>query len=486
MSFVNRTFLTRVFGLLGARVIGAIVVLSSAPILTRIYEPEEIGGWVIWFSFSLMLASLSSLGYAQSIVLPRRHRDGAMLLMLSLTACLVIGIAGGGIFWLLPVAWLQAAGIADVWYWGAGLAVMVPLIGFTECFGSWCVRRELFTGFAVAQGVIAAAIPVAQIAGNYVMERADLALIVGSILGQGVGILGLVVYIFFKPERPNWGGQGVLKRLRVVAVRQRAYPLFILPYNLIGTLRERFVFILLGSLSVAAAGLYGLAARIVNVPNNLLASSLKPVFYQILATRELGQLESEVKSLLVAVARLIVPVWVLLVVFAEPLFALVFGEKWRDAGLYAAALSFAAIPQLLGNWLDRIFYVTGNQKLVFRMEGVFSTLTVVMVSIAALLDVGPFAVVVTQTATLSAYFLIYLYKIFDVADFSFDAFFRVLRAVVLGGGIWFALIYGMKFMAGFGTALVVSAGLVLINTVLVIRAEYRSFTWRNLGGVREC
>lgn len=484
MSFINRAFAARVAGLFWARVVGALIVVVSAPILTRIYTPGDYGEWVVWFSFSFVFSSISSLGYAQSIVLPKAHRSGAILLLLSLIICVGVGGLAGMLHWLAPTFLLNRIGVPDTPFWGAGLAGMVSLIGVSECLGAWCIRRERFLGFAVMQGVTAAGIPLAQIACAYTIEIPTRALITGALLGQGGGAMGLALYILYGKYRPSWRQASLYKRLWVLAKRYNAYPFFIVPYKLVATLRERLIYFLLGMVNSSAAGFYGIAARMVNVPNNLVASSLKPVFYQIAATRSLDQLESEVLGLLKAAVRLVIPVWALFAISSQSLFSIVFGEQWRTAGLYAAILSFAAIPHILGNWMDRIFDVTGSQKLVFHLESLFSVLTMLVVAITIMLTDKLIYVVCAQATIFSVYCFVYLYKIFVVANYKIQGFFTILRNVLVGAGVWFTVIFGLSELLGFPGAILIGSAAVAISTIYVLRTEYSKFQRARLNGAQ--
>jgi len=397
--------------------------------------------------------------------------------------CVAVGTFAGLLYWLVPSFLLNKIGVPDTLIWGAGFAGMVSLMGVSECLGAWCVRREQFYGFAIMQGVAAAGIPVGQIACSYFIDMPSQALIAGAILGQVTGVLGLTFYIFQSGYRPHWRQETLRRRIIALAKCYNAYPFFIVPYNLIGTFRDRFIYLLLGAVNSGAAGLYGIAARMINVPNNLVASSLKPVFYQIAATRDLDQLESEVLGLLKAAVRLMVPIWALFVFSSQPLFSVVFGEEWRVAGLYAAILSFAAIPHILGNWMDRIFDVTGNQKLVFHLEAFFSMLTILLVTMAAMLTDELFYIVCVQTTVFFVYYFVYLYKIFRIANYEIKGFFGILSNVVLGGTFWFTVIFGLENLLGFVNTFLIAGAVVIASTVLVLRSEYSNFQRARLNGV---
>ena len=70
-----------------------LIVFATLPIITRIYSPEDFGGWVIWFSVALIISSGAGLAYAQAIVLPKSILVSFSLLNMSILMSIFFGVA---------------------------------------------------------------------------------------------------------------------------------------------------------------------------------------------------------------------------------------------------------------------------------------------------------------------------------------------------------------------------------------------------------
>jgi hypothetical protein len=201
-------------------------------------------------------------------------------------------------------------------------------------------------------------------------------LIAGTLVGQFAALLLLLIFIYCKY------GTLIIHAISQEKVKQsffkyKVYPFYMTPYTLVGTIRDRLVYFLLANFGGRSeVGFYNLSSRLVNMPNSLLSSAIRPVFFQRAASTDFRSLEGLINRALHSLAICVVPFWILFLFHAKTLFALVFGEPWREAGLYASILSVPAIPLLLGNWLDRAFDVLGRQRLAFTLELVFSGISV--------------------------------------------------------------------------------------------------------------
>jgi O-antigen/teichoic acid export membrane protein len=92
---------------------------------------------------------------------------------------------------------------------------------------------------------------------------------------------------------------------------------------------------------LATLGFYNLATRVLSAPAALISSAIGQVFLHE-ATKE-RQVHGHARSTFSRTVRRLtaigLPIFVCAYFLSEPIFALVFGEQWRAAGIYAAALT---------------------------------------------------------------------------------------------------------------------------------------------------
>jgi O-antigen/teichoic acid export membrane protein len=123
-----------------------------------------------------------------------------------------------------------------------------------------------------------------------------------------------------------------------LAKRYKDFPKFSMWAILANTLSTHLTNILISAFfSVATLGFYSLVQRLLGMPSSLIGNSIGQVFFQE-APKEKQQTGKAINTFNSTVKKLLiigVPSFGILFFIVEYLFALVFGEEWRIAGVYA-------------------------------------------------------------------------------------------------------------------------------------------------------
>ena len=77
-----------------------VIVIVSAPVLTRLYSPSEYGILSVATSILFVLITVTCLRYEFAVPLPEDDVEAANLLALSLAANLGMSVAAGVVLWL--------------------------------------------------------------------------------------------------------------------------------------------------------------------------------------------------------------------------------------------------------------------------------------------------------------------------------------------------------------------------------------------------
>jgi len=415
-------------------IIAQVLTVVTMPMLTRLYSPFAFAGWALFMSVAVIFASVATLRYELAVVLPETDEEGLNVLAASLLASLAVAFLAVLFVpaigpWLLG-EWLSAE--LQGWLWW--LPVYVSACGVYTAGAYWLVRTEAFTWYAVSQMALPLCTLIGQFTAALLGPDNSSGLIVGSLAGQGA-VTAFMMVVLKRKISPalfaslSW--PAIYRSLR----RYRMYPLYMTPYTLMGALRDRVVYFVLGRFGTKVeAGYYSLSSRLVNMPNSLVSSALRPVFFQRAAVSGFASLEQTVTGTMRLQVIVLIPFWVLFLFHAQPLFALIFGEPWREAGLYAAILSVPAIPLLLGNWLDRAFDVLGRQRLALVLEAVFALSSVVALIAGVWLFRSTIAAVSLQAGIITVYYCLWLVLLFRLARFPQAVLGRLfVLALSLGG-----------------------------------------------------
>jgi len=88
----HKSFASDVLTLVGGTTFAQIVSLLAAPILTRLYGPEDFGVWALFISVTGIIGVIACLRYELSIMLPESDEDAINLLALSIAIVIMTSI----------------------------------------------------------------------------------------------------------------------------------------------------------------------------------------------------------------------------------------------------------------------------------------------------------------------------------------------------------------------------------------------------------
>ena len=114
----------------------------------------------------------------------------------------------------------------------------------------------------------------------------------------------------------------------------------------------------------------------------------------------------------------VIPAWIIFVLHANDLFAVIFGEAWRTAGIYGVFLSIPAIPLLISNWLDRGYDALGKQRTAFWLEIVFSVFSVAGLCFGVFVLESILIGIVIQMIVLTVYYWVGLWVLLKESNDS--------------------------------------------------------------------
>lgn len=316
--------------LVGGTASAQLLSVFAIPFITRLYTPEDFGLLAAFTAFLAFFTVVAAARYDLTIPLPEKDDDAANLLALGASIVTAIGAICAAVFLLWPKQIANAINTPEL----AGYLWILPIAvffgGMYQLFSKWAVRDKQFGVIAKTRIAQTASMLAVQL-GGYALG--PLALLLGHSVGQGAGASNLARSALKKPEIKAC----TLKGMRTMAVRYKQFPIYSTWTALFNTASLQLApLIFITLFGAGVAGLYALTLRVLTLPTSLIGNAIGSVFLSTApqAHRE-GKLAELVKDLhgklsLAGAAPLVV-----LLFFGPDLFALVFGEKWRQAGTYA-------------------------------------------------------------------------------------------------------------------------------------------------------
>lgn len=365
------SFIRNVVTLMTGTTFAQALMILVAPILTRLYSPEDFGVYALYTSILGIIAVVACWRYELAIVLPEKDEDAANLLVLSICICFGMAVLSLVLVALFrnPVANLLGAPKLAPWLWFMPLSLIAA--GLFQVFNYWSTRRKQFRRLAARTITQSTVTATAQIGTGALYPVASAGgLIGGSIVGQ-LTATGRLAWQIGRDEGIYIQKAIQRKRLKYMFFRYKEFPLYSSWAILINTISAMLPALLLGYFfTPVIVGFFALGHRVLAMPMGVIGSSLAQVFFpEATKSHRQGSLAQITLKLFKQLVSLgMVPI-ILLTIVAPDLFAIVFGSRWIVAGEYVRWLSLWIFFQFISSPISTVYMVLEKQKefLVFNI-----------------------------------------------------------------------------------------------------------------------
>ncbi len=340
--------------------------LITAPIITRIYLPEHFAVLSVFAALSGLLVPFSAMKYSLAIPLPKSDATATNVLMIALSILMLVtmisfllfAVFGSSVFHFLSMEELL-----PYWYL---LPIAVAGIGLYELLTNWAVRAKSFTVLAktkVWQKLLGAALKI----GLGFAGLKPAGLLIGQVFSQAGGVVSLF-RSFKKSIVSNWR-HVTKKRMTFLFYRFSSFPKYRLPAQFLLVLSAKLPLLFFARyFGSEATGPLGLTLTMLALPISLFGQSTGQAFYSEVA--KIGR--KNPKSIRRLTGKIAVKLFlfsfipfIILLFLGPSLFSFVFGDPWREAGVYASALALYLLVQFIYSPIgSAIFNVFDKQSIV--------------------------------------------------------------------------------------------------------------------------
>lgn len=379
--------------------IGHLLIVLSAPALSRLYTPADFGGYGAFVALLMLVVSVAGLRYESAVPVPVDDSSAARIVLVALGFVGVTAtVAALCIVW---VGW-AAPGVSPLvtaLLFGLGVAG----IGTFQVLAVWTARAKayrLLSTTKIARNGTQAALQI----GLGVAGLGAVGLVVGHAAGGLVGMAplarSLIERMRLAPTR--WAD------LWDTAVAFRRFPAFAAPAGLLSSVGNQApLLIVIAAYGADVGGGFAFAYRVVAAPVAVVGFAVAQVF-----VGEFGALVREGSWSAVAMYRRtivrltlvgVVPT-VALAAFAPSAFAWVFGPTWIEAGHFVRLLTPMLLAQFAILPISAVLTIMERTRAQLAMEIVRVCLGVGAMVVAIALGGGaPVAVSTYSLAMVVAY-----------------------------------------------------------------------------------
>lgn len=345
-----------------------LLLLLAAPVLTRLYSPEDFGVLAVFVSILSILGVIASLRY--ELAIPIAEDDQTALNVVALCLLITIGMAffTGILVWLAGDWFAEKLNVAEVSTYFWLLPIGVFLIGIYQTFNYWATREKAFGRISKTKLTQSVSSLLVQFS---FFKLGPLGLIAGYITGQVFGAGRLAKSAFDSADRRSFS----FHRIKSAASRYRRFPQISSWDALlnVGSLHI-FTFALASLFGAYSLGLIALANRVVHLPITFMSTSIAQVTYANLALMTSNEKKIFVSQLNLLLSYAISPLTILLIFYGENIFTVIFGDEWKIAGSYVGWIAVWTHFQFISSPVSNIFLVLEEQGklLLFQLSLFFS------------------------------------------------------------------------------------------------------------------
>lgn len=368
-------FLRHVLQLMTGTALAQVIPVLAMLVMSRyFYSPAEIGVFTVLLSVVQGLVTLSALRYDLAIVLPKSEADAKRLFWLCTRINATVSVTAAVVFWLFG-PW--AAGLINLPQLGPWLVLAAPIAFATEealIVGYWLNRRKQFKQMAINKVTLAVGASVSQLALGFARMG-----VFGLVVGQFVGAALAMATIWRRvlPELRAVEGEPRPRLLR----EYRHLPLLNGPNALADAIRVNGINALIARYFTGfSLGQFGLAWRLLQAPLALINGALAQVFFQRLSVTQRGDMSRVVRASIGRSALIGVLPFGLIYFLAPPLFPVILGNQWAQAGQIAALLVPWLYLNLITSPISTVFIVVRSQLVLLPFAAAFTATPLALIA----------------------------------------------------------------------------------------------------------
>lgn len=357
---------SKLFGLMKVLAIGPFfaqfLILAASPVLTRLYSPKDFAAIAVYLLVGTAIASVACLKLDNAVIRSTSSFGSARIAMVAMIAAFLVSI-----FVLIVV-------ICTVFLFDFSeyqcLALLLPLYIFIgalyDILNALGLRRYCAQLVTKGRIVLAVSSLVLQVTFGFFELGAT-----GFVFGVVFGYLCSVIYLYIalRVNFLRWF-DNIMSDIESVFKNNRHDLIYGGPSALFLTMQNNFPVVIFTFIAGSTVGgFYALIQRVVFNPVIIVVGVIgQSVLPWVCRTRD-----QDSKAFLFKISSMVAVSVLGLVLgiypFTESIFAFVFGEQWRQAGVYAGLLLLLLPYRILYEILSVLLIAESRQGVLFVTRG---------------------------------------------------------------------------------------------------------------------
>lgn len=413
MKFFKSEFSKNVLTLMTGTTFAQAIVVLIAPILTRLYSPEDFGILGIYLSITSILFVIINGRYEPAIMLPGENETAANLTVLSIVISITVSLL------LLLAVLFFGKNISNIFdspgleSWLYLIPVSTFFTGIYQALSYWSNRKKSYKRLAASKIAQSSTASAAQLGFGFLKMNGGL--VTGAVLGHIASSAALMFQVL--KEDLSYKKEISKERILEAATKYIEFPKFSIWGALINSLSFNVITLLIAAVfSTTIVGFYALINRVLALPSTIIGTSISQVYFEQASSemKETGRASETFYYTLKKLFIIGVPIFIIIFLVVEDLFVIAFGSKWEEAGFYAKILLPFFLVRFISSTLSTTMTVFEKIK-----ESLFVHISIIAASFgtfaaAYFFDLSFTVFLMSYSFSLSilySLFLLYYYKL---------------------------------------------------------------------------
>ncbi|MCB9173425.1 MAG: oligosaccharide flippase family protein [Flavobacteriales bacterium] len=348
--------------LISGTVVAQAIPLILHPFLRRIYTPEDFGAMAVFLSIFSMVTIVSSFRYEATIVLPKEDNDAANILGLTFIISVIFNI-----LILLTIVLFKDSIINFI-----GLPIkyenfiyLLPitsfLFSFYQSLNYWLVRQKAFKASSINKIVRRAVEGTTQV--TLGLLKIPGGLFVGDFVGNFSNVISGIGQIF----KHNFSTTTITKNdIIIVLKRYIDYPKYNVVPTLLSSAASLLPFLFINKFySTEAVGYLDLSRMILSIPLIFISATIAQVLFQQMTEKkhQLISIKKDLLNIFYLLIGIIALEAIVLFLFGDELFKLIFGENYILSSIYSKILIFSFSVNFITSTFSSVYITFDKIKL---------------------------------------------------------------------------------------------------------------------------
>ncbi|HEY4132649.1 MAG TPA: oligosaccharide flippase family protein [Gemmatimonadaceae bacterium] len=348
--------------LITGTVASQVILFLCSPLLSRTFSLADFGNLANYNAWVTVLALLSCLRYEHAIIIARDRPAMNRVIALTIALCAASMVLYAAAAWGIYAFFSGAGYLARI----RGFVLLIPVGILPLCIFSPLSQLNVRLGQFRRLATVATAQVIVTVATQLVLgvRHIEGGLIFGAIAGSATAAVSLGILTLDRTLMRELRAEMRVAQLLKTAAEHIHFPRYTLTADAINLVSQQFVPVLILALfDPALAGLYAFSMRIIRAPLIVVAGAAQ----NALRKEGVDYLETPggLKAIFVTTTKGLFAIglipFVLMLLFAKPIFTIVFGQQWVAAGHVVQILSPGILFEFVAFPLTVFFLLTNTQ-----------------------------------------------------------------------------------------------------------------------------